>query len=736
MDRVIETTGLRPETLAREETLFLTANGYLGVRASFEEGVPDGVKTIRGTYLNAFYDLKPIAYGEKLYGFPTEQETMVGVVDAQTIRLTVGDEVFSPFSGQLMQFSRRLDMARGLATRSMTWLSPKGRALRIQIERMASFPEPSLFVIRYAVSSVDFDGALLFESTQDGDVESYADPDDPRVAQRRHRHLKTVGVRKEDGVSVMVCQTIASGLTMASAIAHTLDGQAADALSAQITPGQTVVLEKWCAFADSRRTGDPARTAERILRGAMEKPLADWKAAQKAYLDAFWEGARVVIEGNDTLQDAVDFSLYQLLQSAGRDAISNIAAKGLSGEGYEGHYFWDTEIYIFPFFLLTNPERARLLLSYRYGILDAARAHARMMGHERGALYPWRTIAGRECSGYYPSGSAQYHINGDVAHSFAQYWHLTGDLRFMAQMGAEVLIETARLWIDAGHMREGRFRIDDVTGPDEYTCIVNNNYYTNVSARENLRAAADVCDALRGEGLLEGPQRKTGVTNAELAAFREAADAMYLPYDPALGIYAQDDSFLQKEKLDLASIPKAHFPLLLHYHPLFLYRHQVLKQADAVLAHCLYEEGVDDGDMRRTYAYYEPLTTHDSSLSPCIYGIMAARLGDMDKALSYFEATARMDLDDTHGNTADGLHTANLGGVYLGIVMGFAGLRIGKDGVSLRPRLPKGMTGYAFSFRVGESSVFCRVRAEKTTLRLLRGDPVRVCLHGVPTRVQ
>lgn len=736
MDRVIETTGLCPNTLAREETLFLTANGYLGVRACFEEGVPNGVKTIRGTYLNAFYDLKPIAYGEKLYGFPAEQETMVGVVDVQTIRLTAGDETFSPFSGKLMQFTRRLDMARGLVTRSMTWLSPKGKTLRIQIERMASFAQPSLFVIRYAVSSVDFDGVLLFESTQNGEVESYADPDDPRVSQQRHRHLRVIETKDDEGISVMVCQAMASGLTMASAIAHTLDGQAADTLSAWIAPGQTVVLEKWCAFADSRRTDTPAKTAAHVLREAMEKPLAYWQAAQKAYLDSFWENARVHIEGDDALQDAVDFSLYQLLQSAGRDAISNIAAKGLSGEGYEGHYFWDTEIYIFPFFLLTNPEKARMLLSYRYGILDAARAHARSMGHERGALYPWRTIAGRECSGYYPSGSAQYHINGDVAHSFAQYWHLTGDLRFMAEMGAEVLIETARLWMDAGHMLEGKFRIDDVTGPDEYTCIVNNNYYTNVSARENLRAAADVCDALRREGLLGDPLEKTGVTDEELAAFREAAERMYLPYDETLGIFAQDDSFLRKKKLSLKSIPKESFPLLLHYHPLFLYRHQVLKQADCVLAHFLYEEGVTDEDMRRTYAYYEPLTTHDSSLSPCIYGIMASRLGDMDKALSYFEMTARMDLDDTHGNTADGLHTANLGGVYLGIVMGFAGLRIGRDHISLRPRLPRGMQGYAFSFCAGESRVGCRVEAAKTTLRLLQGDPVRVFLHGVPTLVE
>lgn len=736
MEMKLIRTGLAPETIARDETLFFTANGYLGVRACLEEGVPEGVKSIRGTYLNAFYDLKPIAYGERLYGFPTEQETMVNVVDVQTIRLTIGDETFSPFEGTLTQCTRTMDMARGVALREMTWLSPKGRTVHIRIERMASFDEPSLFIIRYTVESVNFDGVLAFTSLQSGDVTSYADPDDPRVSQMAHRHIEVVDMHHDGEIDVMACRTVASGLTMASAVAHRIDGAVTRDLNVSIVSGGQVVLEKWCTFADSRRVEDPTKAAVDILRRAMEQPLQDWFARQEAYLSDFWANARVVIDGNDDLQGALDFSLFQLLQSAGRDALSNIAAKGLSGEGYEGHYFWDTEIYIFPFFLLTDRERAKRLLSYRHGILDAARAHARTMGHTQGALYPWRTIAGRECSGYYPSGSAQYHINGDVAHSFAQYWHLTGDLAFMAEKGAEVLIETARLWLDAGHMQEGEFRIDDVTGPDEYTCVVNNNYYTNVSARENLRNAAAVCDALEAQGLLEAVVARTGITQQERTAFLEASDAMFLPYDEDLGIYAQDDTFLKKARLDLTAIPREQFPLLLTHHPLFLYRHQVLKQADVVLAHFLYEEGVDEEDMRRSYAYYEPMTTHDSSLSPCVYGIMASRLGDLDKAMAYFDRTARMDLDDTHGNTADGLHTANLGGVYLGIVMGWAGLRIGTGGVvSLRPQLPGGLSGYRFRFLAGDSRVECRIDAGGCVLQLLAGPPVQILVDGAPVSV-
>lgn len=735
MERRLRKSGFRPEEIALDETLFFTGNGYIGVRACLEEDVPATVRSIRGTYINAFYDLKPIEYGERLHGFAQEQETMVNVVDVQTVRLFLGDARVTPFEGTLHSFERTLDMARGLSVREMRWSRTDGATVSLCIERMACLEMPELFVIRYRLTSETYDGPFSFESTQNGDVTAYANPDDPRVSQHARRHIRVADTFCRGEMDAMVCETLSSGLTMASVVCHTLDGKQTKGLSGTIKPGETVTLEKWCTFADSRRETAPAEAAVRCLGDALKQPLEHWYARQRAFLDAFWARAGVTIEGNPSLQSAIDFSLFQLLQSTGRDAISNIAAKGLSGEGYEGHYFWDTEIYIFPFFLLTDHVYAKRLLSYRHGILDAARKHARMLGHAHGALYPWRTIAGRECSGYFPSGSAQYHINGDVAHSFAQYWRLTHDLAFMAEKGAEVLIETARLWMDAGHFQDGQFRIDDVTGPDEYTCIVNNNYYTNISARENLRVAVEVCRALQTKGLFEPVLQATHVTEDELAAFLDAAEHMYLPYDEERGIYAQDDTFLRKAVLDLKKIPPGQFPLLLHYHPLFLYRHQVLKQADVLLAHFLYEEGVGEEQMRRAYAYYEPITTHDSSLSPCIHGIMAARLGDMDKAMDYFLRTARMDLDNAHGNTTDGLHTANLGGVYLGIVMGFAGLRIAEKGVSLRPRVPKGMDGYSFSFLVGESRIHCRVTQAGCAATLLEGPAVRIAIDGRETLV-
>jgi alpha,alpha-trehalose phosphorylase len=590
------------------------------------------------------------------------------------------------------------------------------------------------------VKSLNYDGPLSFLSLQDAKVTNFADPSDPRVAAIPHVHLHTERTFTEENVSLIACRTKASQLAMVSAVCHEMTGSydvkqeilpssVSTQFDGRIMPGETVSLVKWCVFTDQRRHADPVKAAIQIMRSVREVSPDIWRDRQREYLRSFWSSARVEILGDDALQQCMDYSLYQLLQSAGRDDVSNVAAKGLSGEGYEGHYFWDTEIYIFPFFLLTDRELAKRLLKYRYGILDSARAHARLMGHTKGALYPWRTITGTECSGYFPSGSAQYHLSGDVAHSFIQYYLAMDDVAFMAEAGAEVLVETARMWLDAGHMQDGTFRIDDVTGPDEYTCIVNNNYYTNAAARENLLYAAEVCERLKQEGLFEQLMEKLSITVGELEAFKRAGECMYLPYDESLNIPAQDDSFLKKKVLDLTQIPRDQFPLLLHYHPLFLYRHQVCKQADTVLANFLFEDLTDEQTMARSYDYYEKITTHDSSLSACVFSIMASRLGDMEKAEEYFRRTAFMDINNEHGNTKDGLHTANLGGAYLSIVAGFAGLRIKKDGLTLRPRIPLHWQGYRFRVRYMNSLLECAVEQGVCNLALIEGPALAVRVH-------
>ena len=738
----VKNFSLKNDSLLLYETLFHNANGYLGVRSSFEEGYPAGFQSIRGQYINGFYDFAEMKQAENLCGLATEKQTMLNVADTQGITVKLGGEPFSMFTGTVLASVRRLDMAKGVTERRVLWRSPAGREAEIDIVRMASFSLLPLFTIEYRVKSVDFSGKLEFRSSHIGRVKNYCAPGDPRVAGEAPQYL-TPGqaLFSPQGCSVVTSRTSKSGLFVTSAVQNRLSKPASarreargssawEEFAAEIKPGEQVTLTKYAVLCDSVRYPDCRRAALEILARAAARPLGEWYRLQEEYLRDFWETGEVSLQGGGELSRAINYNLYELVQSVGKDPHCAIAAKGLSGEGYEGHYFWDTEMYIEPYFLLTKPEIAKNLIAYRSLTLDAARQNARILGHAKGALYPWRTIMGKECSGYFPSGSAQYHIDGDIAYSIVNYYLVTKDLDFIAECGAEILFETARLWLDAGNYQNGKFQICCVTGPDEYTCLVNNNYYTNLMARYNLKWAVKFYRLLQRRGKLAPVAAKIGLKEEEIREFQQAADRMYLPYDEALDINPQDDSFLTKAKWDFAGTPRENYPLLLHYHPLALYRRQVCKQADTVLAHFVLEDEQKLSTIRNSFRYYERITTHDSSLSSCIFCIMASRLGMSEKAYEYFGDSAEMDLKDLHGNTRDGIHTANMGGVYMAIVYGFGGLRIKEDGLHLAPALPRPWEGYAFKLRKEDSLLQVSVRREKAELTLLSGTAKPVFLYG------
>jgi Trehalose and maltose hydrolases (possible phosphorylases) len=726
------------------ETLFHNANGYLGVRSNFEEGYPNDYQSIRGEYINGFYDFTEMKQAESLCGLTEEKQTMLNVADTQGIRLQIDGEQFSMFEGEVLESTRLLDMEKGVTVRRAVWRSPGKKEVEISIVRMASFAMLPLFTIEYRVKALNFSGQLSFRSTHIGGVLNYCAPGDPRVASEALQHLIPEEASfTADGCSVITSCTAKSGLSVTGAVKNQLSKpasvqqrtQSSSALqkfTVDIGAGETVTLTKYTVFCDSIRCPEPRAQALNLMEQAVARPLSYWYRAQEDYLKDYWENGAVHLEGDKELAGAITYDLYQLVQSVGKDPHSNIAAKGLSGEGYEGHYFWDTEMYIEPYFLLTNPEIAKNLIAYRYTTLDAARENARILGHEKGALYPWRTIMGEECSGYFPSGSAQYHIDGDIAYSVVNYYLVTKDLDFIADCGAEIVFETARLWLDVGNYYGGRFQIHCVTGPDEYTCLVNNNYYTNVLAQYNLRWAAKFYELLKGRGRIAPLAEKLGLTEKEIAAFQAAAEQMYLPYDEALGINPQDDSFLTKKKWDLSRTPPQDFPLLLHYHPLHLYRYQVCKQADTVLAHFILEDEQSLSTMRNSFAYYEKITTHDSSLSSCIFCIMASRLGMPEKAYGYFGESSKMDLLNTHGNTKDGIHTANMGGAYMAIVYGFGGLRIKENGLHLAPALPIQWKGYDFRLRIEDALIQVTVTENAGELVLLSGPAKQLFVYGRP----
>jgi alpha,alpha-trehalose phosphorylase len=307
---------------------------------------------------------------------------------------------------------------------------------------------------------------------------------------------------------------------------------------------------------------------------------------------------------------------------------------------------------------------------------------------------------------------------------------MTKDLTFIQEKGAEIILETARLWMDTGCFHQGRFHIKNVTGPDEYTCIVNNNYYTNVVAQFNLTWAVKIYDLLKPYADFLELKEKLDIHEDEILGFQKAAEHMYLPYDQELRINPQDDSFLQKRYWDLERIPEDHFPLLLHYHPLHLYRHQICKQADTVMAHFILEDVQTFETMLHSYRFYEKITTHDSSLSYCIFSIMASRLGMDDKALSYYEMAANLDLTDRYRNTNHGIHVANMGGVYMSIVYGFGGLRIKEQGISLWPILPAKWKGYGFKLSFEGSRILIQIGKDRCILHLENGDAKEITVYG------
>lgn len=732
-ERNFVTKGYCADTQTRDETLFHCANGYLGVRGCLEEGAKNGGASIRGTYVNGFCENEEICYGERLYGFPQTKQVIVNLPDAQSVRLWAGGAILQAWEPAAEGMVRTLDFASGTTERTLLFHTGQG-TLKIAVTRMASFIQKELFILRYAVTSVDYSGEIRLDSLLNGDITNFSDPNDPRVATDGRTKLLVSERSMRNGCLGMRVSTLSSKRTLGCAVLHDMDraepelyGQGnllAASFRRALLPGETAMLTKYCVYTDASGEPDLLDSACRIARNAREKGFDYWARVQRSYLDRFWARSRVWIDAEEPTQGYLDFCEYELLCAAGQNGKSSVAAKGLSGEGYEGHYFWDCETYVFPFFLSTAPEMAKNLLDYRYQHLDAARAHARTLGHERGALFPWRTITGSECSAYYPSGSAQYHINADIAHAFSQYWYATLDESYLPEI-CEVLVETARLFLDAGHWKDGKFRIDGVTGPDEYTCIVDNNYYTNAGAADTFLTAAELCGVLSNSGGFETLQEKIGVTQEELAAFSAAGGAMYLPMDEKLGICKQDDSFLNKKRWNLCDIPPENFPLLMHYHPLFINRCQICKQADTVLAHFLYREE-SPLVMRRSYEYYEQITTHDSSLSACVFSMMAARLGDCGKAMAYFNATGGIDLNDQSGNTRDGLHIANMGGAYLSVIAGFGGLRINREGLSIFPLLPDNWDGYSFSVEFRGSRMLVSVNQNGCKLRLLEGEEIEL----------
>ncbi len=754
--RLVEAALPTGEQRHRAETLFGVGNGYLGLRGNDEEG---GSAYEHGTFINGFHETWHIHYPEKAYGFAEVGQTILNLPDAKTIELQVGGERLDLAAADITGYERVLDMRAGVLERSFVWRTQNGERLRVTTRRMVSFENKHLALMSYTVTPLDAAAELRFRSLivdrqaqgldEQGAPPAGFDPrrsEDMTGALQPQRH-GVHEVRGASGAAYLAHATRNSGLGVVAMAAHVLEGAVAEAATTtapreaasvyriNAPRGAAVTLHKFVAYHDGPASEvAPLLTASAAtLEGAAQQGAAALYAQQRAWLDGFWADADVTVAGQPAVQQALRWNLYQLLQAAARADGRGVSAKGVSGSGYSGHYFWDTEIYVLPYFMHTRPQIARNALLLRHSMLPAARRRAATMT-EAGALFPWRTINGEEASAYYPAGTAQYHINADVAYALVKYVTATGDLEFMARHGAEVLVETARLWLSLGFFKPstGRFHINAVTGPDEYSAVVDDNFYTNVMAAANLAAAADALTEL-AESSPEAHSQLVSALNVqqdEPAQWRRAAEAMELPYDADRGVHLQDARWLEREPWDIAGTPPEKRPLLLHFHPLVIYRHQVLKQADLVLALYLQSHRFSLEQKRRDFDYYDPLTTGDSSLSAAVQAILAAEVGYPDLALSHFEAMLYTDLADLHGNTADGVHVASTGGTWQALVSGFGGVRDDDGTVRLDPRLPAGWRALGFVVRTGGAKVRVRVEQGAVTLWLAAGEGAELAVRG------
>ena len=762
--RLVETE-LDHDDLGHTESLFAIGNGYIGMRGNPSEGRE---AHSHGTFLNGFHETWPIHHAEAAVAFATTGQTIVNVPDAKLMKLYVDDEPLLLREADLEHYERVIDFQTGISHRELIWTTPAGKRLRVRSERMVSLEHRHLAVLCFEVEMLEGSAPVLISSQllnrQDGEDEYHVkaaalgegvDPRQRRAFPERVLlpQLQSHEPDPADGGDVVLGYRCAhSGMTLACAYRHEIETSceyetdtvvgedlAKTVFTVQATAGETIRITKFVSYHSSRGipTQELADRCRRTIKRARRTGVPGLQDEQRTWLDAFWHRTDVCVEGDDEAQQAVRWNLFQLAQASARTHEQGIAAKGVTGDGYDGHYFWDTEVYVLPCLAYTNPDAARKLLRFRWKLLDRARERARELSQD-GALYPWRTIDGQEASAYYAAGTAQYHINAAVAYALERYLNATADVDFLVHEGAEILFETARMWADLGFYEHpgngqsgsasGRFRIHGVTGPDEYTTVVNDNLYTNVMARFNLRYAAWTYDFVAewSPESLEALQRRTGVTDEEVAEWHRAADAVYLPYDEELGIHPQDESFLDREPWDFANTPPENYPLLLHYHPLVIYRFQILKQADVVLAMYLRGQHFPKDQKRRNFEYYDPITTGDSSLSACVQSIVAAEVGHEGLAFDYFKQSLYLDLADTHGNTADGVHIANAGGVWAALVHGFGGMADTGEHLRFAPRLPKEWTAMSYRLQRHGCEILVQLDPDGCTVHVESGEAVPV----------
>lgn len=707
--------GFHPGENRFVESITSLGNGYMGLRGNFEEQYSGD--SLKGTYIAGVYYPDRTVVGWWKVGYPEYFAKVLNAVNFIGIDIKLAGRVLDLHEWPPRQFRRVLDMQRGEFRRFVQVEDADGRVFSIAAKRFVSKDRRELACISYSIS-------LEHDPTDRGAAVSLAPYLDGNVVNEDANYGEDFWLRVDEACGpdyqLVTMETKKSGFVVAAASSFRLyiDGQEASGLRPQyvvrsrfagsevelvLSAGQTVTLEKLVAVTTNRDYPDAevsVRACELLQRYARSTYAELFEAHAHAWKQT-WQDSDIVITGDPLAQQGIRFNIFHLHQTyTGEDPRLNIGPKGFTGEKYGGSTYWDTEAYCLPFYLGTRePAIARNLLLYRYNHLKKAKENARKLGL-KGALYPMVTMNGEECHNEWEITFEEIHRNGAIAYAIFNYVRYTGDEQYLVDFGLEVLVEICRFWASrvTFQPRKNVYMILGVTGPNEYENNVNNNWYTNRIAAWCLDYTMEVLAGLRSQDPVQYSRlvARFGLDDAELEHWAEISAKMYYPFVPELGVFEQQDGFMDKELLTVKDIPPEQRPLNQNWSWDRILRSCFIKQADVLQGLFFLGHLYDRETKKRNFDFYEPMTVHESSLSPCVHTILAAELGYQEKAYELYLRTARLDLDNYNKDTDDGLHITSMAGTWMAIVYGFAGLRIENGLLSLRPFLPLQWESFAF----------------------------------------
>ena len=701
-------SGFDPHYALTAESVFSLANEFMGLRGFAEEGYAAGIPSMIGTYLNGVYELSGEETPSGYKGIVKQTHYMVNAANFLKLEIRIDGERLLLDEGA-EGFVRTLDFRSGLLTRSYMALM-MGKKVFVRFERILSMDDPNLAAQRLT---------LKCEEGCDAQVSFIVDGAEQHYGSGNclWRQLETFDKGEQAGLLLSTATTDQKALYRSRVIgsrSEFAEKYFSQTVTCRLMPGEEVTLEK-CLRVDVFRSGEEVTSSPPDFL-SFEEILSD----SLTHYEAFWETADVRIKGDDLTQQGIRYCIFQLHQAyRGYDERNNIGAKGLTGEAYNGHAFWDTETYCLPYYLLNDPEAARRLLSFRYHTLPQARERAKQLDC-LGACYPIATLNGKEACALWQHASLQMQPSTAVAYGIWHYAHFTGDTAFLRGQGKEMLVDICRYLVSRGNWNQdgSAFGFYGVMGPDEFHLMVNNNFYTNFMAKQTLTFTLNVLEQ----------SADTLVSAEEKRNWQHIANGMKL-IQRADGVFEQHEGYFSLPHQDIHAIPISEFPLYEHWSYDRIYRSDMIKQPDVLMAMFLYPDSFTGEELRENYDYYEPRCIHESSLSPSIHAILAAGLGRHREAERFFGFAARLDLDNYNRNTHEGLHLTSIAAAWVTIVYGFGGLRTDGKLLRLAPFLPESWEEYSFSLRVGDSWISVQVNRQGPEVKLVLGAPVSIWLY-------